>query len=98
MKWDVNPDTLLSSIVGEAALRVNSRHHQGIRRLGKGLMVNAIAPDGLIEGVELPDHPFVLGCSGTRNPSAAGSRQQALFSAFEKACAARHESHGGQAG
>ena len=67
---DVKPDTLLSSVVGAGTLRVNSRHHQGIKALGKNLRVNAIAPDGLIGGIELPDHPLSSVCNGTRNHSA----------------------------
>ncbi len=58
---EVKQDTLLSSIVGTNHLDVNSRHHQGVKTLGKNLRISATAPDGLIEGIELPDHPFVLG-------------------------------------
>ena len=41
-------------------LGVNSLHHQGIRDLATGLQATATAPDGIIEGVELPGHPFGL--------------------------------------
>lgn len=40
---------------------VNSRHHQGLDRIGKGLRVAAVAPDGLVEAVEASDGAFVLG-------------------------------------
>lgn len=40
---------------------VNSSHHQAIDQLGKGLVVNAISEDDLIEGIEDPNHPFCLG-------------------------------------
>ncbi len=50
----------LSAIVGEPTMPVNSMHHQGIRDLGRGLVAVAIAPDGLIEGIELPAHPFMI--------------------------------------
>src|SRR5436309_1542313 len=43
------------------ALSVNSMHHQGIARLAPGLAAVATSPDGLIEGVEANDGPFVLG-------------------------------------
>ncbi len=39
---------------------VNSLHHQAVRRLAPGVQAAAWAEDGLIEGVELPDHPFGL--------------------------------------
>lgn len=50
----------LAQIVGESTLPVNSMHHQGIRDLGRDLVAVAIAPDGLIEGIELPAHPFLI--------------------------------------
>ena len=85
---EVRPDTLLSSIVGAGTLHVNSRHHQGIKVLGKNLQVNATAPDGLIEGIELPDSPFVLGVQW--HPESLSDRypdHQRLFDAFIHACA-----------
>ena len=85
---EIKSDTLLSSIVGAGTLHVNSRHHQGIKMLGKGLRVNAKAPDGLIEGVELLDHPFVLGVQW--HPESLSDRypdHQRLFDVFIRACA-----------
>ena len=41
---------------------VNSLHHQAVKDLGKGLRVSALAPDGVIECVELEDfNCFVMG-------------------------------------
>jgi putative glutamine amidotransferase len=50
----------LSDILGVNELPVNSLHHQGIRRLAPALEATAHAPDGVIEGIELPQHPFGL--------------------------------------
>jgi putative glutamine amidotransferase len=58
---EVEPGTLLARTLGETHLRVNSLHHQAIRDLGPSLKAVAHSPDGLVEGVELPDHEFVLG-------------------------------------
>jgi putative glutamine amidotransferase len=58
---DVEPGTLLARTLGETRLRVNSLHHQAIRDLGPALRAVAHSPDGLVEGVELPDQEFVLG-------------------------------------
>jgi putative glutamine amidotransferase len=44
---------------GASHIAVNSMHHQGIERLGQGLRVTAVAPDGLIEGIETPDRYVV---------------------------------------
>ena len=55
------PGTLLARIVGAATMHVNSSHHQAVRETGPAAMVNATAPDGVIEGIESPRHRFVLG-------------------------------------
>ena len=54
----VEEGTRLAEILGEPQVQVNSLHHQGIKDLAGGLTASAYAPDGLIEGVELSDHPF----------------------------------------
>lgn len=53
--------TLLSRVVATARLPVNSTHHQACKRLGAGLVVSARATDGLIEGIEDPSRPFLVG-------------------------------------
>ncbi len=42
---------------------MNSRHHQGVvpTQLAPGLRVSAIAPDGIVEGLEAIDDRFLLG-------------------------------------
>jgi len=45
-------------LLGAEEIEVNSLHHQGIRALAEGLEAVAWSSDGLIEAVELPDHPF----------------------------------------
>lgn len=56
----VMPGTLLHGMVGDA-VAVHSCHHQGIDRLGEGLSVTAHAPDGVVEGIELPGDRFAVG-------------------------------------
>jgi putative glutamine amidotransferase len=41
-------------------MQVNTSHHQAVRDPGRSI-VNAIAPDGVIEGVEDPAQKFCLG-------------------------------------
>lgn len=48
---EVVPGTPLAAIAGEKKLAVNSVHFQSIGRLGKGLVVNARAGDGVVEAV-----------------------------------------------
>ncbi len=38
---------------------VNSLHHQTVDRVGAGLIVSAVAPDGVVEGLETPDGSLV---------------------------------------
>lgn len=53
--------SLLQEMFGQSELRVNSMHHQGIRRLGSGLEVMARASDGLVESVRVPNLTFAMG-------------------------------------
>jgi putative glutamine amidotransferase len=57
----VTPGTLLARIVGAAEMRVNSAHHQAVRAPGPNAVVDAVAPDGVIEGIESTRHRFALG-------------------------------------
>lgn len=87
---------LLARIAGGREAWVNSLHGQGIRRLGEGLVVEATAPDGLVEAVRLdrgrPDapDPFLLAVQWhpewrvTENPFYLGT-----FQAFAAACRER---------
>jgi putative glutamine amidotransferase len=57
---EVLPATRLAAIVGAGPHSVNSRHHQAVARLGKGLVVSARSEDGIVEALELPGHRFAL--------------------------------------
>ena len=56
----VESGTRLANILGETDFFVNSLHHQGVKDIPAALKPAAYAPDGLIEAVELPNHPFGL--------------------------------------
>jgi len=58
---EVAAGSQLAALVGAGELGVNSAHHQAARDVGAGLVVTARAPDGVIEGLESPDHPFCVG-------------------------------------
>lgn len=53
--------TLLRMICGVEAMQVNSAHHQAAADAPAGLVINARAPDGVIEGIESTRHRFALG-------------------------------------
>jgi putative glutamine amidotransferase len=52
--------THVAEIHGEPILEVNSLHHQGLKDIAPSLRVAGYAPDGLVEAIELPNHPFAL--------------------------------------
>lgn len=58
---DVKKDTLLASFKDDTTIKVNSSHHQAVRKLAPGLIAGGIAPDGIIEEIEMPEYPFLIG-------------------------------------
>ena len=50
-----------SSRLGEVRGPVKSHHHQGLGRIGDGLREVAWAEDGVVEAVEDPEKPFLVG-------------------------------------
>jgi len=85
---EIERGSILSRIAREVPRwEVNSRHHQAIARLGKGLRVTARHPDdGVVEAVERPDKRFVVGVQWhPENQSAVREEQAGLFRAFADA-------------
>ncbi|MGA2088148.1 MAG: gamma-glutamyl-gamma-aminobutyrate hydrolase family protein [Stellaceae bacterium] len=74
-------DTLLHRITGRLSLEVNSAHHQAVKDVAPGLVVDAVAPDGVIEGIEDAKRRFCLGVQW--HPEYLLSEgDQRIFSAF----------------
>ena len=57
----VTRGTILHDITGTTRFAVNSAHHQAVKTVGPGVVIDAVAPDGVIEGIELPGKRFCLG-------------------------------------
>jgi len=71
-------------------LRVNSTHHQAIKDLGQGLTVNAVATDGIVEGVESRTHRFLVGIQWHPELLYPEHKDQnRIFSAFIRAAKTR---------
>jgi putative glutamine amidotransferase len=51
----------LREVVGRASIEVNSFHREAIAVVGPGVRAVAHAPDGVIEAIEVPEHPFAIG-------------------------------------
>jgi putative glutamine amidotransferase len=84
----VAPGTLLARLLGPGPVVVNTRHHQSNREPGRGLVVSALAPDGVVEAVESADPArFVLGVQW--HPEDQGPAGAPLFAGLIEA-ARRH--------
>ena len=57
----IRSGTHLHRILQKSTIRVNSSHHQSPRHVARRLAVNALSPDGVIEGLEAPARRFVIG-------------------------------------
>lgn len=57
---NITPNTMLHHLLNHDTIMVNSIHHQTIHTLGEGLIITAKSPDGFVEAVELPSHPFCI--------------------------------------
>jgi putative glutamine amidotransferase len=76
----VESGSLVARTMGACAITPMSWHHQAIDRLADGLGVVARAPDGVVEAVELDDHPWIVAVQWHPELTAASDpTQQALF-------------------
>lgn len=83
----VRRGTLLSRILGQDTVLVNSQHHQAVDRVAPGFTLAALSEDGIVEAIEKPDAGFCLGVQW--HPewlSDADPAMQNLFDAFANAC------------
>jgi putative glutamine amidotransferase len=79
-------DSLLRAICRTDGMGVNSAHHQAVKQVGAGVTVSAVAPDGVVEGIEAPAYRFCLGVQW--HPEFAISPgDSAIFRAFVAAAA-----------
>lgn len=56
----IDPNTRLRKLVGADRVWVNTSHHQSVDKVAPGLVATAWSPDGIVEGVESPDHFYVM--------------------------------------
>ena len=83
----VRRGTLLSRILEQDTVLVNSQHHQAVDRVAPGFTLAALSEDGIVEAIEKPDARFCLGVQW--HPewlSDADPAMQGLFDAFVNAC------------
>lgn len=77
------PGSQLREIIAKERIEVNSLHHQAVKGLGEGFRVNAVAADGVIEGIEKVGAHFVMGVQWhPEDLCSIDPKMKALFSAF----------------
>jgi putative glutamine amidotransferase len=84
---ELNKGSKLAEIFGTTSITVNSLHHQGAETVSPGLGVIGHSPDGLVEAIALPGHPFGIGVQWHPEWMPEDETQQKLFTAFRDAAA-----------
>jgi putative glutamine amidotransferase len=79
----------LARILDTPRPAVNSLHHQAVRQLAPGLRPLGHSPDGLVEAIELPNHPFGVAVQWHPELLTAFAPMRSLFLAFVEAAAAK---------
>jgi putative glutamine amidotransferase len=83
----IEPDSLIAKAVGSEHVRVNSFHHQSVKRVADGMKITARSPDGVIEGIESTDDKWwVMGVQWHPEEMTDSTEpwDRGLFKAFAK--------------
>ena len=82
----VDETSKLFSITGQASVTINSSHRERVVRVGEHVLISGQSNDGVIEAIELKDHPFAIGVQWHPEieSDTFGGR---LIEAFVKTCA-----------
>jgi putative glutamine amidotransferase len=96
---DLREGSLAARAAGELRHVTKSHHHQGVDRVGEGLIVSGVAAmDGLPEAIELPHRRFVLGVQWHPEVDERSRVVEALVSACERPRRRRRRAARGQRG
>lgn len=79
-------DSLLYRVIKEKKIAVNSLHHQAVSEIPPGFCQNAVAVDGIIEGIEKVGAKFCLGVQWHPESMEGDTYSKALFTGFITAC------------
>lgn len=79
-------ESRLGEILGAPKISVNSLHHQAVSTVPKGFLVNAVATDGIIEGIEKKGAAFCIGVQWHPEVLQPEESCQKIFQEFVQAC------------
>jgi putative glutamine amidotransferase len=83
----LEPGTRIEEIYGRDEIGVASLHRQAVRRVGEGLRIGGLAPDGVIEAIEAADpHWFCVGIQWHPEINGADAADVRLFDHLVAAC------------
>lgn len=83
---EITEDSALDHLLSERKIGVNSLHHQAVLEIPPGFIQNALASDGIIEGIEKPDAKFCIGVQWHPESMETEIHSEALFRGFVEAC------------
>lgn len=76
----LDPASQVAKICGDTTLVVPSKHHQAAGRLAAGLKATSWTRDGIVEAIEMEEHPEIIAVQWHPEETAAeDKKQQALF-------------------
>ncbi|MCG8336232.1 MAG: gamma-glutamyl-gamma-aminobutyrate hydrolase family protein [Proteobacteria bacterium] len=84
-KVSLHPESKLTNWLGADAVEVASAHHQGITKAGKGLLESAKTSDGVVEAVEMPEHPFLVAVQWHPEKAIEETVNRTIFDSFLEA-------------
>ncbi|MDR3601245.1 MAG: gamma-glutamyl-gamma-aminobutyrate hydrolase family protein [Desulfosporosinus sp.] len=83
---DIAEESALYHLLRERKIAVNSLHHQAVSEVPPGFRQNALASDGIIEGIEKLGAKFCIGVQWHPESMGNEAHGKALFKGFIEAC------------
>ena len=87
------PNSRLRTILGRDRTRINSLHYQAINQVGEGLCIVGRDQDRIVQAIEDPDFPFLLGVQWHPEFLFWVRRQRGLFAALVQAVEQQRKQH-----
>lgn len=88
----IDENSLTAEVIGKTEVSTYSGHHQAVKDVAQGLKVVATAPDGIIEALEMENHPWLIAVQWHPEVSAAQDEsQQGIFDALVQQAALRKQ-------